>query len=204
MGLQETSIFFQKNHYRHYYLCPYLPIGSGIDPVSRSLLKFKRGAQPDLDNWLRQTLVAFQETPPALPPPTVLIRALHHNETQPHPGQPGSLDLLAQTLATQLQLPYLPGLLLKTRQTIANQNLTRPQREAELQNVYQINPTALASLPATNFPADGNPTAVAIPTSLLLIDDILTTGATILAILKTLNVAFKNPTITIFTLAKVA
>ena len=69
------------------------------------------------------------------------------------------------------------------------------QRTAELQNVYQINPAAInaaATPPAPN----------AAPTSILLLDDILTTGATILSILQTLHNAFPTCPVTIFTLAK--
>src|SRR5882757_460477 len=117
MGLQETSILFQKIYYRHYYLCRYLPLTSGIDTVSRSLLKFKRGAQPDLDNWLTRTLSCLQDKPIPLPPDTIIIRALHHKETRAAQPPVTSLDLLGQTLAGHFHFPYLPGLLHKTRPT---------------------------------------------------------------------------------------
>jgi predicted amidophosphoribosyltransferase len=193
MRLQETTIFFQKDRYRHYYLCHYLPLCSGIDTVSRSLLKFKRGAQPDLDSWIDRTLRGFHETPVVLPPDTLIIRALRHKETRPIPDPPSSLDHLGQALSRQLHTPYLPHLLYKTRSTTVNQVLTRQQRTAELQNVYQIDSSAL---PAAKDAASTT------PTSILLLDDILTTGATILSILQTLHNAFPNCTVTIFTLAK--
>ncbi|HVU94894.1 MAG TPA: hypothetical protein VHE34_06695 [Puia sp.] len=183
MRLQETSIFFQKNRYRHFYCCQYLPLGSGIDTVSRSLLKFKRGAQPDLDNWIDRTLRGFRETPVTLPPDTVIIRALRHKETRPETDPPSSLDRLAQALSHQLGAPYLPHLLYKTRPTAVAQSLTRQQRTAELQNVHKIHPTMDL-------------------TSILLLDDILTSGATILSILQTLTNTFPTCAITIFTLAK--
>ncbi|HLZ87856.1 MAG TPA: phosphoribosyltransferase [Puia sp.] len=243
MGLQETSVIFQKIRYRHYFLCHYLPLTSGIDTVSRSLLKFKRGAQPDLENWLHRTRCALRETPISLPPDTIIIRALHHNETSPSQNRPISLDLLGQTLSGHFHFPYLPGLLAKTRPTNTNQALTLRQRQAELQDVWRINPAALlnianpisnpsgatdpsapinpAALTAStadnastpdNTPTPNNPstpgntsTPGAHPplTSILLIDDILTTGATARTIIQTLLQAFPTCTITIFTLAKV-
>jgi predicted amidophosphoribosyltransferase len=231
MTLRESSIFFQNTRYRYYYLCPYLPLGIGIDPVSRSLLKFKRGKQPDLNDWIEHAWQGLREIVPAPPPDTIIIRALHHNETRPDPNHPTPLDLLGQTLSTHLYFPYKPGLLLKTRPTSINQSLTRPQREAELRDVYAINPSALEnpltspatsnqsvlqnpvadpSSPETTLPTPTAPnqqspekaTAPLTPSSILLLDDILTTGATALVILKTLKAAFPACTITIFTLAK--
>src|SRR5579871_650371 len=99
MGLQETSIFFQNNYYRHYYLCRYLPLASGIDTLSRSLMKFKRGAQPHLDSWRHRTLCALLANPLPLAADTIIIRALHHGETRITPDEPSPLDLLGHTLA---------------------------------------------------------------------------------------------------------
>ena len=188
MGLQETSIFFQKTRYRHYYLCRYLPLTSGIDTISRSLLKFKRGAQPDLDNWLTRAITSFKAKPVTLPPDTIIIRALHHKETRAAEPRLTSLDLLGQTLATHFHFPYLPGLLHKTRPTTRIQGLTRIQRQTELQDVYYLSPT---------------PPIPAAP-SLLLIDDILTTGATAGTIIHTLRNTCPTADITLFTLAKAA
>ena len=203
MRLQETTIFFQKNRYRHYFLCHYLPLCSGIDTVSRSLLKFKHGAQPDLDNWIDRTLRGFRETPVILPPGTLILRALRHKETRPVSDPPSSLDRLGQALSGQLHAPYNPYLLYKTRSTLINQGLTRQQRTAELQDVYQIDLTAAATnTAATNPTAPSAAAAPPNPTSILLLDDILTTGATILSILQTLTNAFPNCTVTIFTVAK--
>ena len=203
MGLQETTILFQKIYYRHYYLCRYLPLTSGIDTVSRSLLKFKRGAQPDLDNWLTRTVCSLKAKPVTLPPNTIIIRALHHKETMAAQPRPTSLDLLGQTLSGHFHFPYLPGLLRKTRPTNRIQGLTRTQREAELQDVYYLDPTPLnpTLLNPTSFsqtpPIPNTP-------SLLLIDDILTTGATARTIIHTLRNTCPTSTITIFTLAKAA
>jgi len=298
MRLWETSIFFQKNRYRHFYCCPYLPLCERIDPVSRSLLKFKRGAQPDLDNWIDRTLLGFRETPVPLAPGTIIIRALRHQETSPLATPPSSLDRLGHTLSGELGLTYLPQLLYKVRPTPLNQSLSRQQRMIQQQNIYHVDPSALTLLhqataltaqapepehfpvmaisqiaepqaipnpakviqtadPATatqtgaspavphpgtltqtaespaatelnssaieNAPARIIPSAQNVstqilppvqnasdqttpsnpfPTSLLLLDDILTTGATVLSILQALHTSFPRCHVTIFTLAK--
>jgi len=187
MSLQETSIPYNDSLYRYYYLCKYLPLTAGVDTLSRSLLKFKRGIQPDLDAWIGSTLEVFHNIP--LSPETIIIRALRHDETQVHESPPASLDLLGQALAARFQCQYLPSLLRKSRTTLSNKGLTRHQRETELNDVYSI---AQENLP---LPAP--------PIPFLLIDDILTTGATIRTIIQTLHQAFPLSPLQIFTLAKV-
>ncbi|HMI60987.1 MAG TPA: hypothetical protein VK518_08765 [Puia sp.] len=187
MSLQETSIAYNDSLYRYYYLCKYLPLSAGVDPLSRSLLKFKRGIQPDLDAWIESTLEVFHNIP--LSPDTIIIRALRHDETQVHESPPASLDLLGQALAATFQCQFRPSLLCKSRTTLSNKGLTRNQRETELNDVY--------SLAQENLPLPDP------PTPFLLIDDILTTGTTIRTIIHTLHQAFPLSPLQIFTLARV-
>src|SRR6202012_5689631 len=88
------------------------------------------------------------------------------------------------------------------RPTLSNKGLTRDQRETQLNDVYYI---ARETLP---LPTDLNSTPTPSSTGpihppFLLIDDILTTGATIRTIIHTLVQAFPLSPIQIFTLAKV-
>jgi len=197
MSLQETSITYNDSSYRHYYLCHYLPLSAGVDTLSRSLLKFKRGIQPDLDAWIRSALEVFHNIP--LSPDTIIIRALRHDETQVQGAPSSSLDLLGQALSTPFQCQYLPSLLRKSRPTLNNKGLTRDQRETELNDVYSIAtenlPLAMASSPATT-------PHLPIPPPFLLIDDILTTGTTARTIIHTLQQSFPLSPIQVFTLAK--
>src|ERR1700754_106808 len=105
MSLHETSITYNDSIYRHYYLCPYLPLSAGVDPLSRSLLKFKRGTQPDLDNWIHTTLREFHNIP--LSPDTIIIRALRHDETQVH--APSLSSSPPSSPATSLPSPSSPS-----------------------------------------------------------------------------------------------
>jgi predicted amidophosphoribosyltransferase len=198
MGLYESSIPNHPAAKRHYFLCHYLPITAGIDTPSRSLLKFKRGAQPDLDAWIDCALHSLHEISPALSPDTVIIRALHHNETslaEPVPA-PSALDLLGHAIATQFNCRYIPSLLTKTRTTRQNKGLSVEERYTELQDTYCV---------ATDTPhpaGDGPSTGLAPSTPFLLIDDLLTTGATANAIIDTLSRTFPACPICIFTLGK--
>ncbi|HEY4288645.1 MAG TPA: hypothetical protein VGN00_16180 [Puia sp.] len=187
MSPQETSIAFNDSSYRYYYLCKYLPLSAGVDAPSRSLLKFKRCIRPDLDAWIESTLEVFHNIP--LSSGTIIIRALRHDETRVNTSPPSALDLLGQALAAGFQCQYLPSLLQKSRPTLSNKGLTREQRETELNEVYSIPPGIL-------------PTNLSNP-SFLLIDDILTTGATIRAIIHTFHQTFPLSPLQIFTLAKV-
>jgi len=197
MGLQTTHIIYKDEHIRHLYLGHYLPLTTIADPMSRSLLKFKRGRQPDLSNWIRAALEGFSHYP--LSPDTIILRALRHDETEiPQSSQfapPGSslfplpttkptpLDLLGQNLASTFNSQYLPSLLRKSTTTLSNKGLTREQRETQLQNIYSITP-----LPNTQ--------------PILLIDDIFTTGATTRAIIHALRQSSPHHPIEVFTLAK--
>jgi hypothetical protein len=202
MSLQEASIKYNDSLYRYYYLCHYLPLSAGVDTLSRSLLKFKRGIQPDLNAWIECTLEVFHNIP--LSPGTIIIRALRHDETQVHGSPPAallpsspslySLDLLGQTLAANFQCRYLPSLLCKSRPTLSNKGLTRGQRETELNDVYSITPGSTGIPP---LPASGSPHL-----PFLLIDDILTTGTTIRTIIHTLHQTFPLSPLQVFTLAK--
>jgi ATP-dependent DNA helicase RecQ len=214
MGLQETSITYNDNLYRYFYLCHYLPRTAGVDSLSRSLVKFKRGIRPDLDAWIQCSLELLRNIP--LSPGTIIIRALRHDETQVHETQvhetqqvqetpPASLDLLGHALAAAFHCQFLPSLLRKSRPTLSNKGLTRLQRETELKDVYSIAPEALASSspPSAPLPSSLLPFSAPSNPPFLLIDDILTTGTTIRTIIHTLHHSFPLSPLQIFTLAKV-
>jgi predicted amidophosphoribosyltransferase len=232
MSLHESSIPCPPGSVWHYFLCHYLPLSAGIDAPSRSLLKFKRGAQPDLDAWTDCALTSLREIKPPLSPDTIIVRALHHLETRVTPSTLSSLDYLGQAIAAEFHCTYLPSLLTKTRPTHPNKGLTVDQRNAELQDIYSANtdptlafrptpatdptlasqtptdPTSTSRTPAKpplapQIPTDPTPAPQTPPTPFLLIDDLLTTGATARMIIGALRLQFPSCPIRVFTLGKV-
>jgi predicted amidophosphoribosyltransferase len=186
MALQQTFLSYNNALYDHYYLCRYLPRSAGRDTLSHSLLKFKQGRHPDLEGWIDCATEMLTAMP--LPPHTTLIRALHHNETT-IPDTPIALDLLGQALASRFHHHYCPRLLQKARLTAPVKAFAKPQREEELQDLYSIAPSDTA--------APGG-----IPRHWLIIDDILTSGATARAILQAILDRYPTAPVTIFTLTR--
>jgi predicted amidophosphoribosyltransferase len=188
MPLQHTYLSCRQHLYSHYYLCHYLPASSGRDHLSHSLLKFKKSRQPDLDAWIDCSLELLAQAP--IPPGATVIRALHHYETTA--STHSSLDLLGQELARQFRHRYLPLLLQKTHPNQPVKMFSKPRREEELQGLYRLHPSLLPSAPS----------------HWLVIDDILTSGATLHAILQAIQEAGTpgpaNTPIHIFTLARAA
>ena len=84
---------------------------------------------------------------------------------------------LARSLALHLHCRYLPTLLCKTRTTLPNKHLTRRERRSQLHDVYRLttDPTHFQTSPLSPL------------TPLLLIDDILTTGTTMRALISTIR-----------------
>jgi predicted amidophosphoribosyltransferase len=186
MPLYHTYLSYNQRLYSHYYLCHYLPASAGHDNLSHSLLRFKKGRHPDLEGWLDCSLELFAQVP--IPPGATIIRALHHHETTVS-STPSPLDNLGEQLAYRFQHHYHPRLLQKTLPNQPVKLFSRPRREEELQGLYRIDPTYNTLLPDP-------------PGHWLIIDDVLTSGATIRAILQAICQAYPQAAITIFTLTK--
>ena len=183
MGLLTSKIKCGDTWFTHFYLCPYLPLTAGADALSLSLLKFKQRIQPDLSAWIDCSTRLVGQL--HVPPDTIIIRPLRHDETFARPEFPSALDLLGQSLATHLRCRYNPALLTKSRITLPNKHLTRRERTSQLRDVYHFTPTPLS--PSTPF---------------LLIDDILTTGTTLRALIGTIRRVYPNCPVKAFTLTR--
>ncbi|MDX2112917.1 MAG: ComF family protein [Alphaproteobacteria bacterium] len=96
--------------------------------------------------------------------------------------------LLAAALAKTCGLPHLPDGLTRTRKTLPQTGLSRSQRENNVRGAFAANPKHLATLKGK---------------SVLLMDDVFTTGATIEACTKALLKAGSS-TVNVLTLARTA
>lgn len=182
MALQEQIISCPSGPVLHRYLCHYKPRAVGSDKLSESLLRFKQGYSLDLQAWTEcaQTVLTS-----VLDRTTTLVRALSHQEiliTNP-PYTP--LDLLGSKLAHQCSGKYTPQCLLKKRTTKPLKLFSRAERQNELNQVYQVNPELISTSSNT----------------IMILDDILTSGTTIRAIAEAFFQVAPEKVISAFTLA---
>lgn len=187
MSLQQTYLICNNERYPHYHCTFYQPVSAGKDSFSHSLLRFKEGKQPDLSGWLDCALESFGSAP--IPGGTLIVRALHHYETRLSP-LPTALDLLGTTLAEEYHHYYCPRLLQKKTLTLPIKGLTRAERRSRLKDLYCIDEDYAASLPEKS------------PASILVIDDLLTTGTTARAIIRLLKRFYQRAGVAVFTLAR--
>lgn len=178
--LQTDFIEVDGERIVHHYLCHYRPLSAGLDKLSKSLIQFKNKFPNDVEAWiacsLESTLELVRESP-------TVLRALHWNELSVSPTTDLPIDLLGRELSRSFGGLYQPWLLSKARITRPAKTLSRKERELEFRNVYL-------------FYEDLGPTK-----SILIVDDILTTGFTMASIIRAIRQ--KNPLIPIhlFTLA---
>lgn len=185
MSLLISRIKCGNAWFSHFYLYRYLPLTAGTDPLSLSLIKFKQRVQPDLGTWIDEAVHRLDGLP--FSPDTIIIRALRHDETIVRPDFPSALDLLGQSLALHHHCRYLPTLLTKCRTILPSKHLTRRERRSQLEDVYRLAENHDPLAPATPF---------------LVIDDMLTTGTTMRALITTLRSGYPAAPIRAFTLTR--
>lgn len=177
--LQSDYIEVTGERIPHYYLCHYKPLSSGFDRLSKSLIGFKKGNPIDLEAWTSCAVESLSDLPLSHP---LILRALHSQETSVN-NQGSPLDHLGVSLTDSLSGPYLPSSLTKAHATLPMKQLSRVKREKEIIDVYSFTP------PNISFE------------SILLIDDIMTTGITIGAIVRSVRKMTPHVPIVSFTLA---
>lgn len=167
----------------HYYLCNYKPYYLGADKLSKSLLNFKSLSEPDLKAWVNCAVEEFYKTV-TLNDPIVIIRALGSNETFATESNSG-LDFLGVKLSDRLKGFWRPEILIK-QSTTPQKRLKLKEREKNLRDAYSV------QIPANELDN----------TSVIILDDILTTGTTLLAIADAITRHSPKSKIFGFTLAK--
>lgn len=185
MSLLTSRIKCGNAWFSHFYLYRYLPLTAGSDALSLSLIKFKQRVQPDLGAWIDEAVYRLGGL--SFSSDTIIIRALRHDETIVRPDFPSALDLLGQSLALHLRCRYLPALLTKCRPILPNKHLTRRERKSQLEDIYQLAENHHLLHPETPF---------------LIIDDILTTGNTMRALITALRAGYPAAPIRAFTLTR--
>jgi predicted amidophosphoribosyltransferase len=181
MGLQTQYLNFRSEKIPHHYLCNYRPVSAGLDELSKSLLNFKCGYRPDTAAWIECSILELEKI--KIEKGCVVLRALASQEQGATVST--ALDRLASELANARSLFYIPSVLKKIRKTRQVKLLTSFERNKELDSVYVF------ALPLSSSP----------PKEILILDDIVTTGATMLSIVFAIRKVLTSATIRIFTLA---
>lgn len=182
MGLQIQKLEFNSEEFTHYYLCQYRPLSVGLDDLSRSILNFKCGRQPDVEAWTECSVSELEQV--HIKKDCLILRVLSSTEKIINDASDTPLDYLGIQVAKNLNAHYIPSLLKKTRATSQVKFLSLAERAAELSDVYVFD----------TLNSD-------VPSQVLILDDILTTGTTVQAVIHAIRSVWHSCPIQIFTLA---
>lgn len=180
MALQRRTFTTGNYSVDHFYLCHYRPkSSSGHDRLSHSLLNFKNGIQPDVRAWIECSvaeLVRIFSNSRA-----VIVRALDHSETNATESSP--MQKLCDHIEKQIGLKNASAALSKRQPTQKLSLLSRKRRFEETAGAYVVNAESLSS------------------NRILVVDDILTSGATMTAIINAIKNVRPTASIKLFTFA---
>lgn len=115
MALQKQLLEIDGQLFEHYYLCNYAPKSAGFDNLSKSLLRFKSGLDPDVAAWTACSLMEISKI--RFESKFLILRVLHSYETKIEHKEKTPMDRLRLKIATKYQGRYKPNLLHKTRKT---------------------------------------------------------------------------------------
>jgi predicted amidophosphoribosyltransferase len=108
------------------------------DVISRTVLEFKQGCEPQTSRWVKLVAPAAASTMDF----DVIVRALHHDESGA--GSTSALDRLCEAIGRKSGQPYEPHRLTKVREVRPLNSVGgRAAREAELEGVYLFDSTGL-------------------------------------------------------------
>jgi hypothetical protein len=181
MGLQLRVIKHNDKQLSHFFLCHYIPKSIGGDRLSGSILSFKNGLQPHLQAWSDCAVSEMKYVTDLKG--AIVIRALGHDEQFIRDNSHRSIDQLSVKLAHALNGSYRPEALQKAKPVKKLISLNKTEREAELRRAYRF----------------ASPQGVV--KQVLIVDDIMTTGATVFSILDAVRVSLPAIPVSIFTLA---
>jgi predicted amidophosphoribosyltransferase len=161
-----------------WYLVDYIP--ATPDKISLSIINYKL----EFDNCVRKWNELAAKRFLTLDIKTdIVIRALTSHEVISNNTKP--LDYLCHAIARATEAKHIPTLLQKRQPTAPMHRLNYMQRQKELKDIYFINPAYRGE-----------------PNSILIIDDIITSGATMNAIKKALLQQFPQASLYFFALGR--
>lgn len=164
----------------HFYLGYYL---TGI---KQEIWAFKDGQKAAIDRWINKT----KELAHSLPQVDYIVRAFGHAETQVSIGvNRVPLDDLSESLAVSLSSKYLPHCLKKDRVLVKSTKCSSRERKLQVKGAYSIDVDIVNAIRTD-------------PITFLVVDDVMTSGATVEDIKRALSIAYPKARIYFFTLVK--
>jgi len=155
------------------------------DNLRTDVLDFKNGNKSAIARWTNY--IGHRSS--ALPRVDIIVRALGHSEILVQKNT--SLDLFSIRLSQTLRAQYEPSLLKKRHANEKSTNLNRAQRLAQIEGLYIVNSENSASK------LTGSQT-------FLIVDDVVTTGATTNDITRALISHFPEAIVYVLSLVKTA
>ncbi|MEA2018071.1 MAG: HAD-IIIA family hydrolase, partial [Campylobacterota bacterium] len=159
-------------------------LGYYKDPIKSLLINYKNNQKDIVHKWNNVLIDNIS----SLPKIDYIVRALGHDETK---LKEGSLDSTAQIIADELGAEYIPTLLYKNSASKKSVKLKAYERKREIANKYSINTQHSKINTIKNASA-----------TILIVDDVVTTGATTSEIIKTLSSYFPSCKFYIFSLVQ--
>jgi ATP-dependent DNA helicase RecQ len=166
---------------KSFYLAHYKPRSrGGNDRLSSYLLSFKDGNKDAVKHWIQYAKGEFKKSELKF---DVVIRALGSQEISYTPGHP--LDELGQEIARLTKAKYTPQILQKKHANEPLKRLSAAGRHEALRGIFNFDPGSIAE-----------------NAKILIIDDVITTGATIKEICRTIKASRPDVVTHLFTLTK--
>lgn len=162
----------------HYFL------GYYVTPLKEEIWHFKDHRADAVARWKNYAASIVNE----LPRVDYIVRALGHAELKVG-NQDRPLDVLCNQLAQALNAKYLPDLLKKSRLLEKSTKLGKIERAVQLKGAYEVDSNRIKQIDILGK-------------SILIVDDVLTSGATANEISRAINSALDNVSVNIFTLVK--
>jgi predicted amidophosphoribosyltransferase len=180
VALQKRTFTSGRYSVDHFYLCHYRPKSSGHhDRLSQSLLRFKNGLEPDVRAWVECSVSELSKV--FANSNATVMRALGHDEITSN--ETNSITRLCAQLSKEIGLSDGCRALRKKKQTSKLSLLSMRQRFQETLGNYSVDSKFIQS------------------NRILVVDDILTTGATMASIVSAIHEALPAPSIKLFTFA---
>ncbi len=159
-------------------------LGYYLNGVKTEVWSFKDGNKNAIDRWTNKALAVCA----AMPPIDVVVRALGHAELAAG-RQSTPLDRLGAPLAAAVGARYKPDGLRKSRALVKSTKCTAKERQQQVSGVY----SAASGLAGAHDDRE---------VTFLIIDDVLTSGATTEEMARALSATYPHSRVYVFTLVK--